>query len=219
MRVVLTLILLHLCAAPLAAQHGQPYAGQQHRRIKALSDSEVRGYLNGEGMGYAKVAELNHYPGPRHVLDLAGELGLSDDQRRETQALFDRMRAEAVELGARIVAKEEELDRLFAERRIDEGRLREALHEIGRLQAELRGTHLRAHLAMRELLDEEQIARYDELRGYAQGEGVHPHHGNDHGTPHAPQASGAHPGVSIPTEERPDGSGIRPRARSVQARH
>jgi len=178
MRTLLTIVLLLGATAPLAAQqhqHGhqhhpaQPYAGQEQRRIKALSEADIRGYLNGEGMGYAKVAELNHYPGPRHVLELAEQLGLTAEQKARTQAIFEEMRRRAVELGEKIVAGEAELDRLFADRVVDEARLQHALHQLAQLQAELRATHLRAHLAMREVLTEAQIATYDRLRGYGRG--------------------------------------------------
>ena len=50
-----------------------PYAGQQTRTIKALSDDEIAALRNGEGMGMAKAAELNGYPGPIHVLSLAAQ--------------------------------------------------------------------------------------------------------------------------------------------------
>jgi Spy/CpxP family protein refolding chaperone len=172
--------------SPLAAQQHQhqspqPYAGQQSRRIKALSEAEISGYLKGEGMGYAKVAELNRYPGPRHVLDLADQLDLTPEQRSKTQSLFESMRTRAVELGARFVDQEAELDRLFAEARIDDAGLQLALHEIALTQAELRAIHLRAHLAMRTLLTEQQIAEYDRLRGYAGGKG---HGDQGHGAHH-----------------------------------
>ena len=36
-----------------------PYAGQQTRTIKALSDQEVSDYVEGRGMGSSKAAELN----------------------------------------------------------------------------------------------------------------------------------------------------------------
>jgi hypothetical protein len=47
-----------------------PYAGQQFSEIKALYADEIQGYLSGSGMGFAEAAELNHYPGPKHVLEL-----------------------------------------------------------------------------------------------------------------------------------------------------
>jgi hypothetical protein len=34
----------------------------------------------------AKAAELNGYPGPKHVLELAQQLQLTDAQRRDVQA-------------------------------------------------------------------------------------------------------------------------------------
>jgi hypothetical protein len=46
---------------------------------------------------------------------------------------------------------------------------RAVLDELARLQADLRYTHLSAHLAMRSVLSAEQISRYDALRGYSDG--------------------------------------------------
>ena len=42
-----------------------PYAGEAGRDIKALSPQDVDAYLNGQGMGLAKAAELNGYAGPK----------------------------------------------------------------------------------------------------------------------------------------------------------
>jgi hypothetical protein len=60
--------------------HLNPYAGQQHRPIKALSAADVEALENGQGWGLAKPAELNGYPGPLHVLELADELQLTEEQ-------------------------------------------------------------------------------------------------------------------------------------------
>jgi Spy/CpxP family protein refolding chaperone len=146
-----------------------PYAGQEHREVKALSPEEVHGYLAGEGMGLAKAAELNGYPGPARVLELASDLGLSAAQRSRTQAIFAAMKAEARRLGEALVAKERELDRRFASGKITEETLRETLVEIGRLQAELRRAHLQAHLEQKKVLTDAQVARYAALRGYSSG--------------------------------------------------
>ena len=67
-----------------------PYAGQQTRTIKALSEQEIADYLQGHGMGLSKVAELNHYPGPRHVLDKSEDLGLSAAQLAKARATLAR---------------------------------------------------------------------------------------------------------------------------------
>lgn len=161
----------------------RPYAGQEARDIKALSAEEVRAYLGGEGLGFAKAAELNSYPGPRHVIELAEQLRLSAAQRAEAERVFGEMRREAVRLGALIVEKERTLDRMFAHRHIDDARLRAATREIALAQGELRAAHLRAHLRMRRALTPEQVRKYDELRGYNKaggkaGHGNQTHHGH-----------------------------------------
>jgi len=73
----------------------------------------LRALLRGEGMGFAKAAELNGYPGPKHVLDLADRLKLTPDQRQLVQAIFDRMSTSAKPLGAELVERERVLDQLF----------------------------------------------------------------------------------------------------------
>ena len=77
----------------------QPYAGSQARDIKALSPAQIAQLRAGEGMGLALAAELNGYPGPRHVLDLGAELGLTDAQRARFQQLFDAMKRRRCRLG------------------------------------------------------------------------------------------------------------------------
>jgi hypothetical protein len=39
--------------------------------IRGLTEEEISALQQGLGMGRARAAELNGYPGPRHVLDLA----------------------------------------------------------------------------------------------------------------------------------------------------
>ena len=75
---------LGAAAAPLAADPppAGPYAGMQQRAIKAMAPERVADILAGRGAGYALSAELNGYPGPRHVIDLAGELALAPEQLR-----------------------------------------------------------------------------------------------------------------------------------------
>src|SRR5687767_11125254 len=58
----------------IAESADSPYVGQEDRAIKALDAKDVDGLLAGSGMGYAKAAELNGYPGPMHVLELAEKL-------------------------------------------------------------------------------------------------------------------------------------------------
>jgi Spy/CpxP family protein refolding chaperone len=157
-----------------------PYAGEQNRGLKALSEHQIEDLRDGRGMAMALAAELNSYPGPAHVLELASALDLSEAQRGRTQALFEEMQKTAVPLGNEILAKEMELDQAFASGRIDDARLHRIVADIGRLQGELRYTHLKYHLAMRGVLSSDQIAAYDRLRGYnstqAPAPGMHGRH-------------------------------------------
>ena len=69
-----------------AAAAQTPYAGMEARPIKALSEQQVADLKAGRGMGLALVAELNGYPGPSHLLELADQLGLSDAERNAVRA-------------------------------------------------------------------------------------------------------------------------------------
>lgn len=163
-----------------ASLQANPYSGLETREIKALSPDHVGDLLAGRGAGYALSAELNGYPGPRHVLDLSDELALDPEQRERTAALFAAMEAEARPLGAELMRREHELETMFRSRDIDETRLFAKTAEIGELEARLRATHLKYHISMAGLLSPAQRAAYDRLRGYGgavQPEGGHQGHG------------------------------------------
>jgi hypothetical protein len=152
-----------------------PYGGMQNRSIKALSPQQLEDLNEGRGMGLALAAELNRYPGPAHVLELAPKLGLSPAVEAETRSLFQAMKQEAAALGRQIIDREAALERAFSTGAVDDAGLRRSLGEIATLQGELRYTHLKYHLAMRALLTSEQVASYDALRGYDRTQG--PTHG------------------------------------------
>ena len=153
-------------AQPAAADNQKEYAGQRSRAIKALSESDIAELRNGDGMGLAKAAELNSYPGPRHVLDLASELRLSEAQIKQVTAIRERMSVVARALGAALIERERTLDQLFAEGKITLERLAAETATIGDLQARLRAAHLAAHIETRGILSTEQVAQYNKLRGY-----------------------------------------------------
>lgn len=165
--------------AVLAAQAPSPYAALGERRIQALSPEREQGLRAGAGLGYALAAELNGHAGPKHVLELAEALELSPEQRAGVEASFARMKEAAVALGAEIVAAEEELDRRFSHRRLDEATLAGLTARIAELEGRLRFVHLRAHLETDALLSARQRDRYAELRGYAgRGSGDASHEGH-----------------------------------------
>jgi hypothetical protein len=144
----------------------QPYSGLQNREIKALSTEDIAALSEGRGMGLAIPAELNGYPGPVHVLELADQLGLTGEQREQVKVTFESMKAEAIPLGKKLIAAERNLDREFANQTITPERLKAATADIGAIRGELRNTHLKYHLSTATLLSPEQLRRYSELRSY-----------------------------------------------------
>lgn len=162
-----------------AALAQTPYAGMQTRGIKALSDSQIGDLQAGRGMGLALPAELNGYPGPLHVLELADQLALSSEQRSKVQQLFDSMKTEAVSVGATLIEQEAELDRQFSGRTITPESLKVMTGQIASTQGRLRETHLKYHLSTVALLNPHQIAQYAQLRGYG-GDAPMGHHHRQH---------------------------------------
>ena len=169
MRIAIAVAVLIALGGLATAQHQHeqmPYAGLQQRTIKALSDQQLTDLREGRGMGLAIPAELNGYPGPLHVLELADQLELSTDVRERVRQLYDAMKAEAVPVGEVLIAHEAALDRAFAERSISPSTLALLTAQIGETQGRLRAIHLKYHLTTAELLSADQRHRYAELRGY-----------------------------------------------------
>jgi hypothetical protein len=192
-----SLLLLAGCAAV-----PQPYAGQDARDIRALSPQEIDQYRSGAGMGFARAAELNHFPGPLHALELADRLELSTAQRAAIRELMEAHRVEARAAGAQVIEAERSLDAMFRSgsdrstlmkssidvatltsstdaasltsstdaatlaSSIDAAMLASRVEAAARAQGAYRLTHLETHRRMRSILSDEQVARYDALRGY-----------------------------------------------------
>lgn len=150
-----------------------PYAGQQSRQVASLSASDIDDLSLGKGWGLARPAELNGYPGPLHVLELADDLGLSGEQRNAAQRSFDHMQSRARELGHALIAAEAGIDALFREAAADPETLNAHLAVSEGLRSELRATHLLAHLEVTPVLTAEQRATYKRLRGYGHAHGSH----------------------------------------------
>lgn len=165
-----TLLLLVQSAAAQHAGHDhakeQPYAGLETRAVASLPADEIAGLRAGRGLSLALPAELNGYPGPLHVLELAERLRLTPEQTRRTEALLASMRREAIALGEAVIAAESRLDLLFREKRATADNLATETAQAGATRAALRAAHLRHHLVMRDLLTEGQIALYQQARGY-----------------------------------------------------
>lgn len=150
--------------------HSQ-YAGEEERSVKSLSREDIEGLKMGAGTplgGLAKLAELNGYPGPRHVLDAieANELDATAEQKAAIKALYDEMRPQAVSLGIKFIAVEKDLNNAFVTKSINEKFLEFKLDESARIYAKLRFVHLKYHLSTMAILTFDQVASYNLLRGY-----------------------------------------------------
>jgi Spy/CpxP family protein refolding chaperone len=158
----------HQHGAPQASggQH-IPYAGMQQRQIKALSQQQIDDLRAGRGMGLALAAELNNYPGPMHVLELADTLGLTPTQRRTMETLIATMRRDALVAGEALIAAERDLNSLFASGQADDASVAAQMKKVSHAQGEIRLIHLRAHIPTRASLTTDQVMHYARLRGYA----------------------------------------------------
>jgi Spy/CpxP family protein refolding chaperone len=179
-------ILAGLAPAALAQHQGHsgpdpangaasPYAGFENREIRALSPEQIEDLRAGRGMGLALAAELNGYPGPVHLLELANPLALTADQRAAVEGLLAAMKAETIPLGEQAIAAEAELDRQFRDRSVTQASLTASVAKIADLQGDLRAAHLRYHLGTLDILTPEQAELYNTLRGYG---GERPHEGH-----------------------------------------
>ncbi|MDP6787648.1 MAG: hypothetical protein QF830_07515 [Rhodospirillales bacterium] len=142
------------------------YAGQEKRAIKSLSPGDIAELKRGGGWGLAKAAELNGVPGPVHLLEMKDEIPLDDGQVSALSKTYERMKAQAIRQGERLIALERELESHFQNRTITDAILRATLHSIAEARKELRYIHLATHLKTPEILSPDQIKKYNALRGY-----------------------------------------------------
>jgi len=142
------------------------YAGQEKRQIKTLSSNDIHELQNGNGWGLAKAAELNGVPGPKHLLEMQGEIRLTAEQVRQIEEIFAVMKNQAIPLGNNLIEAERALNLAFKKREIDDARLLKLLEDIASVRQQLRYIHLAAHLQTIPVLKEEQVRLYNELRGY-----------------------------------------------------
>lgn len=182
----LTIMAVVLTAgAAIAQHHTSGYSSMMARPIKALSEEQTIQLREGRGMGLSLPAELNSYPGPLHVLEMAFALDLSDTQKIQLAQIQSDMKTKAVALGLLVIAAEARLDNGFASGQADAAQVSSLLSEIGRLNADLRAAHILAHMETKAVLTPAQINRYDVERGYRPAVGQQnpsPHGG--HGKPH-----------------------------------
>lgn len=156
-----------LFASSDSPSYTSSYLGEENRAIKSLSADDIKQLQQGKGWGLAKAAELNGMPGPAHLLQMKKEIALSPDQETQIRALFDDMETKAIPLGNKLIALEKNLNDAFASKSMSVDQLQQQLDEIAQVQKQLRFVHLVTHLQTPHILQPEQIAQYNRLRGYA----------------------------------------------------
>jgi hypothetical protein len=166
---VISVILIFLICLTAVGQHshGSNYSGQEKRKIKSLSISDIDDLKNGRGWGLAKAAELNGVPGPIHLLEMKDEIGLTEEQKKKIKIIFQTMKSQAIPLGLRLIELEKKLNSHFANHTITEILLKNLLNEIAKVRSKLRFVHLSSHLKTPEILSPQQIRLYNKLRGYS----------------------------------------------------
>ena len=158
-----------IASTPALAQHTHgitPHAHGQSAAVPSLTADEVRELRNGEGMGLARAAELNHFPGPKHILEFMSELDLGSAQIERIETIHGKMRAQAIAKGEDILKAELRLADLFASGQPTAAEVRRITERLGAMRGRLRAIHLLAHIESAHELTGEQIERYDRLRGY-----------------------------------------------------
>ena len=109
---------------------------------------------------------LNGVPGPAHLLELQAELGLHVGQVAANEDIFATMQSEAQEVGERFLAAEAAIEAAFRDGGMTPDALRVLIDTSAAARAELRFIHLSRHLETPPLMTADQIARYNDLRGY-----------------------------------------------------
>jgi len=153
-----------------APPHHSKYVGQEKRTIKSLSNDDVDQLKHGKGWGLAKAAELNGMPGPSHILQMKTEISLSKEQEAQIQSLFEDMESKAIPLGIKLIELEKQLNTAFADKTITEENLNQQLNSISHVRKQLRYVHLVTHLQTPKILSQQQIEKYNRIRGYASGD-------------------------------------------------
>ena len=148
--------------------HTSHYVGEQKREIKSLSANDIAELKRGGGWGFAKPAELNGVPGPAHLLEMKGEISLSDSQIASIEKIHKKMLSEAIPLGKKYINAERTLDQIFVNKTYNNENVLFQIRKIENIRGRLRYAHLSKHLETVNILSDSQISLYNKLRGYSE---------------------------------------------------
>lgn len=175
---ILLFLMIALAANSQQREHSM-HADKKSRAIASLSEQDIAALRAGTGWGLALPAELNGAPGPRHVLDLAAPLALTDEQVSRVKVIFDDMKQSAMNTGREFIAAEKALNDAFVQGSLDPVELERLVAAAGQLRADLRLVHLAAHLETLAVLSQRQVELYNKHRGYDNDPCLSPPDGHD----------------------------------------
>lgn len=159
MKNVILGLLAMVCSQLLFAQDSL----QQVSPLKFISSQNYQYYKNGGNSDLYLIAEVNNYPSPGSVLQLAKELSLTTDQKHQVNMIHIELNRKVKEMGGFLIKEQTKLNQLFETRKIDEGSLIYYTNKIGALEGELRNAYLRAHLRTSTLLSAQQLKKYQDI--------------------------------------------------------
>ncbi|MDZ4811422.1 MAG: nuclear transport factor 2 family protein [Pseudomonadota bacterium] len=145
-------------------RHTLPPAADDDSALPWMDASERQAIETGQGFAMARAAEAHGLPGPKHVLEYAQALDLSERQRDRMNILMHSMRTAALKEGQNVLAAETALDAELSRPVPDAARVAELADVVGRARGRLRNVHLNAHLAAAPALTSAQRAKYVQLR-------------------------------------------------------
>ncbi|MFG0274816.1 MAG: hypothetical protein ACF8QF_07155 [Phycisphaerales bacterium] len=151
------------------SDYATEHAGVGDPLLRHLTPAQIRGLGAAAGLGLAKPAELHGLPGPKHVLELADDLELTDEQRDRTQRAYERMRDRAIPAGQRVLDAERRVGEVMQSHpRVIEDEVARALDDAADAWRLLAREHIVAHAEMLSILTPAQVQRYSVLRGYTE---------------------------------------------------
>ena len=151
-----------MCSLLLISHVAHAAHGEEESNLAdtSLTKEEVNAYLTGGGLDIDRVADINHFPDPKRVIQIKDLLNLNRAQNNRTTISYKLMRKYAIKTGRKIVRKENQLNNLFQQAAVDLSAVKKLVHEIAILKGELRFVHLRARVNQKSYLTNEQISTY-----------------------------------------------------------
>lgn len=117
---------------------------------------------------------------------LAQKVGLSDAQRQQMDAIFEKHRPQLKELNATLKKDEDTLHPLLSADQLDEHRILRQIDTIAQARANLEKANARMLFGLRKVLTPEQWKKLQELAREWHDHHHEPDHGPDHGQPGPP---------------------------------